>query len=437
MTQQRSVLQRSFRIVRRYRILVGSLTAAGLLLAVAYSVIMPPLRASTALIVLPQNTSHVDTQVVIATSDRVLSGALSAMHSNMTEQTLAGMVSAKSLTSGVISVTALAPTGTEAQSIANAVARSYIAYVSAPQSAVGHIGAQLLQPASTSSSSGLLLPDLTNALVGLLAGAAVGSGAALVRAGRDRRLRELDDIASTIGVPVLAAVESENPPDATSWTRLLGSYAPSAVNGWRLHQALMALGVIDVRGECATVGCLAITVLSVSADTAALALGPQIAAFTASRGIATTLVVGPQHGTDATAALRTACGAPEAPASPSVVRPRHPRTLVADDPHVTLPPGTRLAVIVVTVDAEMPELVGTAPTDVTVLGVSAGSVTAEQLASVAAAAAADGREISGILVADPDSADRTTGRVPRQDRPVRRVPRSPAPRSSVPTEIGR
>ena len=41
-------------------------------------------------------------------------------------------------------------------------------------------------------------------------------------------------------------------------------------------------------------------------------------------------------------------------------------------------------------------------TTATVLGVSAGAATAEQLARVAVVAAADGREITGILVADPD-----------------------------------
>ena len=53
----------------------------------------------------------------------------------------------------------------------------------------------------------------------------------------------------------------------------------------------------------------------------------------------------------------------------------------------------------------------------TVLGVSAGAATAEQLARVAASAAADGRDIAGILVADPDPADHTTGRLPQLARP--------------------
>ena len=52
-------------------------------------------------------------------------------------------------------------------------------------------------------------------------------------------------------------------------------------------------------------------------------------------------------------------------------------------------------------------------TTATVLGVSAGAATAEQLARVAVSAAVDGREIVGILVADPEPADNTTGRIPQ------------------------
>ena len=70
-------------------------------------------------------------------------------------------------------------------------------------------------------------------------------------------------------------------------------------------------------------------------------------------------------------------------------------------------------------------------TTATVLGVSAGAATAEQLARVAASAAADGREIAGILVADPDPADHTTGRLPQLARPAQR--RMPTRVTGVPT----
>ena len=59
--------------------------------------------------------------------------------------------------------------------------------------------------------------------------------------------------------------------------------------------------------------------------------------------------------------------------------------------------------------------------DATVIGVSAGAATAEQLARAAVVAAADDREITGLLVADPDSDDQTTGRIPQLVRPAQRT----------------
>ena len=72
------------------------------------------------------------------------------------------------------------------------------------------------------------------------------------------------------------------------------------------------------------------------------------------------------------------------------------------------------------VDSQAPVIPDTLRTTATVIGVSAAAVTAEQLAMTAVAAAADGREVTGILVADPESLDRTSGRGPGPVQPVRR-----------------
>jgi hypothetical protein len=63
-------------------------------------------------------------------------------------------------------------------------------------------------------------------------------------------------------------------------------------------------------------------------------------------------------------------------------------------------------------------MAGTMRTTATVIGVSAGAATAEQLARVAMSAANDGREIAGIFVADPEPTDATTGRIPKPPRPT-------------------
>jgi hypothetical protein len=72
------------------------------------------------------------------------------------------------------------------------------------------------------------------------------------------------------------------------------------------------------------------------------------------------------------------------------------------------------------VDRQQPRVDETPRAAVTVLAISPGTATAEQLARFAVSAAADGRNIAGIIVADPDAADRTTGRLPQPARPTRR-----------------
>ena len=90
-------------------------------------------------------------------------------------------------------------------------------------------------------------------------------------------------------------------------------------------------------------------------------------------------------------------------------------------------------VVVAVVDSETPRVPDTARPATTILGVSAGVATAEQLARVAVSAAADGREIVGILVADPEPTDKTNGQIPQLAQPIRR--RQPTRLSGKTTEI--
>jgi hypothetical protein len=155
-----------------------------------------------------------------------------------------------------------------------------------------------------------------------------------------------------------------------------------------------------------------------------------LAVYAASLGIPTALVVGPQQDENATAVLRAACDAP----APST-RPGNLRVAVTDHHGIDRLPGAVLTVVVAVVDGEAPRVADTMRAPATVLGVSAGAVTAEQLARVAASAAADGREIAGILVADPDPADHTTGRLPQLTRPAQR--KMPTRITGMPTQTRR
>jgi hypothetical protein len=85
-------------------------------------------------------------------------------------------------------------------------------------------------------------------------------------------------------------------------------------------------------------------------------------------------------------------------------------------------PAAALTIVVTVADARNPQVASSLPAHATLLALSAGTVTAEQVASLAGVVAADGREINGILVADPDPADRTTGRIPQLAQPRRLRP---------------
>jgi len=428
MSQPPLNLRRSVQIVRRYWILVAGMTVIALSAGVAYSVLKPPLFTSQALVVISQNGSNISTEVVIVSSEPVLAGALPDIRPAMSLQTLQNQVRVKSLTSGVLSVNVQGSTAAQAQSAANAVASSYIRYVGTVHSPIGHISAQMLARASPPRGSGALKQDIIDGVTGALAGLVVAVISVLLFSRRDRRLRELADIANSIGVPVLAAIPVAHPADAAGWATLLREYDPGAVEAWRLRQALTQLGAdADGAGRAAGNG-PSVTVVSLSSDPVAVALGPQLAAFAASVGISTALVIGPQQDTNVTASLRAAC----AVTTRSSGRSSCLETF-APVARAGVPPGAQFVVVVLVVDAREPVFPETVSTAATVLGVSAGGATAEQMAQVATGAARDGRDVVGLLVADPEPSDQTSGRIPNPQRPSVRGAPARGPGHRVPT----
>lgn len=417
MSKQTGGLRWTVKTIRQHKILVSAMTVAGIVLGTAFAVLRPPLPSGTALVVIPQNAPNIATEVVIVSSEPVLADAQRNISPAMSLQTLEAQVQVKSLTSGVISVTAKGTSAAQAESAANAVANSYIHYVSQARTPVGHLSAQLLQSATTATGSGQVEQDIIDGLLGALAGLVAGIIVAGIAGRLDRRLRGRDDIAYSIGVPVLASVPVDHPSDAAGWTKLLDDYEPGAVVGWRLRQALQALGFTGGSvSDRPSDGAFSLTVLSMTSDTGAVALGPQLAVFAASTGLPTVLIVGPQPDTSATAALWTACAAlPD-----SVKRPSCLQTIAADSARPAVPQEARLVIVVATVDGKAPQMPEVMPTAATVLAVSAGAGTAEQFARLATVAAADGSDVVGFLVADPDMTDTTTGWVPRPARPVQR-----------------
>jgi len=449
MSQETLDLRRSIRIIRRHKLLMGVTVTLGILAGGAYATLKPPAVTSTALVLLSQSGQAAQagaqaaanggpnpwttTQLVIAKSNPVLTGALPHIKPAMSIDQLRKAVQIGTETQYILSVSVTTETGADAATDANAVAASYIAYIGSPNNSVGQVQAQVLQRATTGTGSGLIKQIMTYAifaLLGAVLGTAIGAVIALARDRSDRRLRQRDEIANSIGVPVLASFPVGHPSDPGQWTRLLKNYKPGALHALQLRKTLqqleMAAGVNFGRGN----GRWSFTVLSLSSDPGALALGPQLAAFGASQGIPTALVIALQPGATVTAALQTACAAPPA----SSEWPAHLQVLVTDS-EVERQLDAELTVVVGVVDGRDPQVPDMMRTTATLLGVSAGAATADQLARAAVSAVSDGREITGILVADPDSDDMTTGRVPQLGRRDQRT--LPTRMTGIATEIRR
>lgn len=403
-------LRRSLQILRRRLITVGIAAALGAMAGAAYTELNLPMHAATALVVLPSSTGNTGAQVLIADSNPVLAGALRGIEPAMSVLALRSSVQVTSLTTNLISITAQAGTATQAEEMANALADSYVAYVGSANSASGRVPAQVTQHATNATATRLLVRLLATAFLGALLGALIGAIVALAIGRTDRRLRERDLMADAIGVPVLASISVRHPTDTTRWSRLLDDYEPSAADAFRLRSALNELGLAEITSADSGAGS-SLTVLSFSFDQRALALGPQLAAFTASLGIRTALVIGSQPDTKPAAALRAA-------ASPATRRSGQLQVTSTQSDNLDEQPDAVLTVVVAAVDGGTPQLADLMRTDAMVLGVSAGAATAEQLARIAASAAADDRRVTGILVADPDPADPTTGRLPQLGRPT-------------------
>ncbi len=362
---------------------------------------------------------RIQTQVVIAGSDSVLLGARQT-YSVLSLEQLRRQVKVAAVSASALAITVEAKTAVIAQDAANAVARSYVAYVGRPDSPGGQVkanpvcvqGSAATSCATPATGTTLSAQAAETGGLGALAGVLLG-GIVVISIGRtDRRLRERDEIAGAVGAPVLASVPVVHPSDTSGWVRLLQAYEPGVVHAWSLRKALRHVGVADGRSGGGAGVCL--VVVSLSADRAALAVGPQLAVYAASLGVPTTLVIGAQQDPDATAALSAACTTAAGSGQAGSLR-----FAAGDHPDAGWVSSAGLTVVVAVADSRTPRLAAALPGSTTVLGVSAGVATAEQLARAAVSITNAGVDIAGILVADPDPADRTTGRLLPMGQPAR------------------
>ena len=423
MTQQQPNVGRSLRTVRRYKGLIGGFALLGVLAGVGYAVLNPPKQTSSALVILPNPRPNIATDTLIADSAPVLSAALPAIGRGTTLAQLRTQITATDSTGNVISINATDKTASQAEADANAVASSFLSFIASANSPVGPVSGRVFVSATTATSGSAVKQFVSYGPIGLLAGALIGFIVALRRDRGDRRLRTRDEIANSIGVPVLAAVDVEWPRDAHAWLRLLAEYQPGAVQAWTLRSTLARLrtagsGTGQANGSSDSGATIAL--VSLATDPAALAIGPQMAVFAASLGIPTALIVCAQAPGEAMSTLRAAAAA-WSPASAAQANVLQVFAATDDDLRGPLPKAV-LTVIVTAVDDGAPRASEAVRAHPTVLAVSPRAATPEQFARVAASAADAGGNVVGIMVANPDPDDVTTGFAPGLGRQPRALP---------------
>lgn len=387
MSTQQLDVKKSWRAIRRHRLIVAAVAAVFLLGGIGYGFIVPPLYTATSLVVLPPpptaesdtpktGSQSIDTQVYIAESEPVLKSAGQNLTPAVSTTVVRDRVKVTAVTQDVIKIDAKGTTAQQSMRLANAVAEVYLVFVTTDQKLPGDLGkktgARVLEQATTARGGNMAVHLGIYGLLAALIGAVAGSIAVLAKVRGDRRLRLRDEFADAVGLPVLASVSSYRANDVSDWTYLLEHYSPTAVEAWSLRKTLHHLG-LDVRGGDP----VSLTVISFTGDDKALPLGPQLAALATSIGIPTSIVV---------------------------------------DNHQEPPGNPALSIHLVVVDRDAPHLTGAERTTNTIVAISAGTVTAEELARLAVAAAADGRNVDGLVVTDPDPMDRTIGRVSQSTR---------------------
>lgn len=283
------------------------------------------------------------------------------------------------------------------------------------------------QPASTATviqkgSPGHTTPlPLRMALVGGGEAGALLLLTALLLVYRGRRetaLRSRDEIADAVGIPVVASLQTRAPRSVAGWTTLMASYAPDSVETWTLRQLLRVVTPgtpVSIAGDRQDPPQSAgVVILTLAGDDGALAVGPQFASLAASTGTVTQLIAAQHH--EAANALWAACA--------SLPAHSQPRPGLSVDTHRERRPDAQLVVYLAVTARQRPEidLSGVDPA-VTLLAVTSGAATPDELAKVALAADRSGHPIDRIIVVDPDPLDRTTGRL----LPTERAQQVPLP----------
>ena len=218
----------------------------------------------------------------------------------------------------------------------------------------------------------------------------------------DRRLRNRDDIARAAGVPVIATLPADRPRRVDDWHELLHKWTPGPSENLMLRHAYTLLGHAAPRTP------VELMIVALPGDAAALAAAVKMAVFAADAGAPTMLIIASPD--RSCARLRSACVAGRARVHP---RPRLSMPEGEGGPGAAGPaPGTGMGVTITiaTLDGSSPSLPSPgSPATTTLLTVSSGFATSDSIAAVVLACADSEHPVSGVLLANPDPDDHTTG----------------------------
>ena len=156
MEEQPLDLKATFKAVKRHRLLVALMLAAGLCVGVGYVERTPPLPEARALVLLPPTaltgspgtSPFTQTQEIIATSARVLSTSGTAVFPPMDAASLVKDVTVTAPSQDVLQIAVRAHTIGSAERLADAVATNYIAFVDGTANGSEQLLAQLQRQAT-------------------------------------------------------------------------------------------------------------------------------------------------------------------------------------------------------------------------------------------------------------------------------------------------
>ncbi|MFC7360845.1 Wzz/FepE/Etk N-terminal domain-containing protein [Nocardioides astragali] len=270
------------------------------------------------------------------------------------------------------------------------------------------LDATILQNASPGERPSPVITFTLAAMIAMVAALVLCILVLLLLAKKDRRVRYRDDIADALGTLVVGSAHSRVPRTVAGWASLIETYVPGPVEAVAMRQTLRRLGQAGPgTGEASD---RSVAVITLSGDPRGLSYGPQLAAYAASAGLDTRLLAAEGH--ESAAPLWAACSSFVAHADPP--------------PHLTVQVGklaedaTALTIVMAVVDREHPALTDLPRVSSTVVAVSSGAATADELARLALAADSAGIQLDGLIVVDPEDLDRTTGHLSRRDRDEQR-----------------